>query len=153
MHMRSYWPAVTALMLTSACTALPRDPDATLTDIQKSRQINVGLIADPHPLAPGRVQALLVHLRDKTGATLVRRSGAAEPLLDQLRHGELDLVIGTFTEETPWETDVALAPPIAIAGPQDRRLELRAAAKNGENAWIMMVERASKAVAPMEASQ
>ena len=40
-----------ALLLTSSCDALPRDPDKTLKIIDASRRIRVGLIADPNPLA------------------------------------------------------------------------------------------------------
>lgn len=142
-----------AALLVTGCDPLPRDPDKSLKTIRSTKHIRVGMIADPHPLAPGRSRALLDRLAQETGASIVRETGAAEPLLDRLQHGEIDLVMGTFTEKTPWETEVALAPPIAAAGPDDRRLQLRAAARNGENAWVMMIEKASKAVASTEAGQ
>lgn len=140
-----------AALLVTGCNPLPRDPANTLKTIEASKRIRVGLIADPQPLAPARTHALLHRLGQETGAAAIVQTGATEPLLDRLQHGELDLVIGNFSEKTPWEPEVALGPPIAVTGPEDRRLQLRAAARNGENAWIVKIEKASKAVAPEEA--
>jgi hypothetical protein len=55
-------------------------------------------------------------------------------------------VIGRFQADSPWATDVAFGPPLLKTGTKDGPLELKAAMRNGENRWIMTVERASRAV-------
>ena len=42
--------------------------------------------------------------------------------------------------------DVAFGPPLSTTGTKDTPLQLKAAMRNGENRWIMTVERASRAI-------
>jgi len=151
--MRKAFGVLAMTMLVAGCDAMPKDAEGTLPHIEASHEIRVGLIADPAPLQPDRAQALIAALAQQTGARPIIETGAGERLLDRLGHGDLDIVLGTFTEETPWADTVALGPPLAITGPKDRRLMLRAAARNGENAWIVRIERASRRIAPAEARE
>ncbi len=146
MKAASLFPAL--LLLGSGCHALPRDPDGTSTQIMRSGALRVGLIDDPRPFDRGRAAALIARLAHETRAKPQILHGAAEPLLADLDAGRLDLVIGPFTADSPWRTMVALGPPLAVRGPEDARLQWQAAAKNGENRWIMTVEKASRAIAP-----
>jgi len=66
--------------------------------------------------------------------------------LQRLDAGELDLVIGRFTADSPWTSEVAFAPALSTTGAEDAPIELKAAMRNGENRWIMTVERASRAI-------
>lgn len=150
--MKRVGPLLIALALT-ACDALPRDPHDTLARIEAGHVIRLGMVADPHPLDAVRLRGLVGALEARTGAHAQASTGATEPLLAALRSGNLDLVIGPVTADTPWRTDVALGPPIATRGSGDDRIELRAAMRNGENRWIMAVERASNAIAPELAGQ
>ncbi|MET0365017.1 MAG: hypothetical protein ABW169_10220 [Sphingobium sp.] len=86
---------------------------------------------------------LLDKISRDTQAAIAVRSGAAEPLLADVRDGKLDLVIGPFEKDSSWATDVAFGPPLA-RGAGD--IEFKAAARNGENRWIMLVERAARSV-------
>ncbi|MDX3901029.1 MAG: hypothetical protein QHC40_11065 [Sphingobium sp.] len=137
-----------ALLLLGGCHALPRDPDGTSTQIMRSGILRVGLIDDPHPFDRGQTAALIARLAQETGAKPQTARGAAEPLLADLDAGRLDLVIGPFAADSPWKTMVALAPPLAASGTDDAPLQWQAAARNGENRWIMTVEQASRAIAP-----
>lgn len=131
----------------SACDSLPRDPDRTLEKIQQSDIIRVGLVA-PASADLGKTKTLLVALERKTGARAQMIYGAAEPLLKSLDEGDIDIVIGPFAKETPWASEVAFGPPLASHGSDDDPVEIKAAMRNGENRWIMLVESASRSVSP-----
>jgi hypothetical protein len=86
-----------------------------------------------------------------SGAAPVLKEGAAEPLLLELEDGKLDLVIGPLSPESPWVSRVALLRPIGeTVAPQ--HLLLTPIARNGENRWIMLLEREARAVAAGETS-
>jgi hypothetical protein len=133
-----------AMLMTAACDAMPADPDGTLQRIRGERRFRVGLIAPTlPPLAPERARAFVQGLSRATGATATMEEGAAEALLTRLEEGELDLVLGEFSEQSPWAPKVTVTEPIAARGP----IVLAAAARNGENAWISLVFREARAAA------
>lgn len=137
--------AAFALLLLSACDALPHDPAGTSTRIEHSRTFTVAL-ADPAVRSAPQVGKLVAEIERRTHARAEWRSGAGESLLQQLNEGALDLVIGRFTADSPWATDVAFAPTLSTSGGEDAPIELKAAMRNGENRWVMTVERASRAI-------
>ncbi|QNA83058.1 hypothetical protein G4G27_02790 [Sphingomonas sp. So64.6b] len=132
----------------SGCDTLPRDPDSTLDRIRGGQVIRVGVALPDDTGLAGPAAALLARVGEETGAKPQIARGSLEPLLVNLEQGRLDIVIAAFAHDTPWATRVALAPPLAIQGENADRLELRAAMPNGENRWVMLVEKATRAVAP-----
>lgn len=130
----------------AGCSALPRDVEGTSDRVRQSGQIRVGAAAGAAG-APETAKLLSV-LGQKVGAQARRTVGETEPLLAALEEGKLDLVVAWFDPKSPWANRVALAPRLASRGGKDDRLELRAAARNGENRWVMLVETTSRAVAP-----
>ncbi len=134
-----------ALLLLGACDALPRDPAGTSARIERSRTFTIAL-ADPAIRSAPQVGRLVEEIERRTKAHARWRSGSGEPLFQQLDDGRLDLVIGRFTADSPWATDVAFAPALSKSGSEDVPIELKAAMRNGENRWIMTVERASRAI-------
>lgn len=137
--------AAIALLLLGACDALPRDPAGTSTRIEHSRTFTVAL-ADPAVRSAPQVGKLVAEIERRTHARAEWRGGSGESLFQQLDEGTLDLVIGRFTAASPWATDVAFAPALLTGGSEDAPIELKAAMRNGENRWIMTVERASRAI-------
>lgn len=138
---------VCALLL-GGCSELPRDADGTLDRVTRDGIIRVGL-AEPEEVAvQAPVRAMLHRVSEETGARPRIVRGSLEPLLSALQEGGLDMVVAPFAADTPWATRISLAPPLAVAGRGDTRLELRAAMLNGENRWVMTVERATRAAAP-----
>jgi DNA-binding transcriptional LysR family regulator len=129
------------LAVLASCNNLPRDPDGTLDRIRQQRQLTVGLVDGA--TSPQVVVRLLDKISHDTQAAIAIRSRAAEPLLAEVRDGKLDLIIGPFEKDSPWATDVAFGPPLAH-GAGD--IEIKAAMRNGENRWIMLVERAARSV-------
>jgi hypothetical protein len=137
--------AAFALLLLGACDALPRDPASTSTRIEHNRIFTVAL-ADPALRSAPQVGRLVEEIERRTNARAQWLSGSGEPLFQQLDEGKIDLIIGRFTADSPWATDVAFAPALSTSGTKDALTELKAAMRNGENRWIMTVERASRAI-------
>lgn len=137
--------ALAALLALGACDALPRDPAGTSTRIERTRTFSVAL-ADPSVRSAPQVGQLVAEIERRTHARAQWQAGSGEALLRRLDGGELDLVIGRFTDDSPWTTEVAFAPALSTTGTEGAPIELKAAMRNGENRWIMTVERASRAI-------
>lgn len=145
--------ALPLLLLATGCDALPRDAESTLDRIEASHRMTIGVVAGLPLSRTDRAARLIQSLERETGAraTIVRDAG--EPMLVALRDGRLDLVIAPVAADSPWAIEVAFGPPLAITGEGDARLDLVAAMRNGENRWVMLVERSSRAIAPDTASR
>jgi ABC-type amino acid transport substrate-binding protein len=136
------------LLVTAACSDLPKDADGTLDRVRSSHVLRVGLVPPPPgPLAAARGD-YLARVAAATGARLAVREGASEALLLDLEQDRLDLVIAPTTPGTPWKTEVAVLKPLvqtqAEGGDEKERLLLTPIAKNGENAWVMLLEREAR---------
>lgn len=133
------------LVLLAGCGPMPRDPDGTLDRVRRDRVFRVGVI----PAAPGTTSTadqaawrrIVGRIASETGARPRFRTGTTEPLLLDLEAGDLDLVVGgRFARDTPWKTRVTLGPPLRA----DDRTAAHIVARNGENAWIVLVQRITK---------
>jgi hypothetical protein len=140
-------PALCAALALAACDRLPQDPDGTLDRVKAERRFRVGLIATGGtPVGAERESAFLGRIARVTGAAPVLKQGATEPLLLELENGGLDLVVGPLSPESPWVGKVALIRPIGETL-EPQHLLLTPIARNGENRWIMLLEREARAVA------
>ncbi len=129
------WPL---LVLLAACGPIPRDPEGTLDRVRETRVVRVGVVEGPATWRP-----LLARVAAATGARPQFEPGALEPLLLKLEEGEVDLVAGgVFDEKTPWLKRVTLGPVIRREGKTAHHL----VARNGENAWVMLIEREGRAL-------
>lgn len=143
---------VLAFLLLGACDALPRDPAGTSQRIAQKRHFTVSL-ADPAIRSEPQIGKLVHEIERRTGAHAQWLPGSGEALFQRLDDGALDLVIGRFAADSPWAMDVAFGPPLSTGGTSDAPLKLMAAMRNGENRWIMTVERASRAISPEAAKE
>jgi len=130
------------IMLLAGCGDYPRDIEGTLGRIETRGTIAVGIIAGAgdHADRP-KIEAYLSRVAQATRAQPRLIVDAAEPLLLRLEGGELDLVIGEVAADTPWKTDVAILEPITTRPIGDTDISLSPIARNGENRWIMLLER------------
>lgn len=135
------------LLLLAGCNGLPRDTAGTLDRIHARGDIRIGIVVDPAG-EPQPARALMARVSHDAGARASLVPGSAEPLLVALEQGRLDLVIGPFAEESPWAARVTLAPPVAGRREGGTPILTRAAIRNGENRWAMLVESASRRQAP-----
>jgi hypothetical protein len=133
--------------LLAGCGSLPRDPDGTLQRVRFEHAFRVGIIADGGaPAGNAEMAAFLARVSRATGARPMVRRGASEALLLDLEAGGLDLVLGSLAPKSPWADEVAILRPIAEpVAPQ--HLVVTPIVRNGENRWIMLLEREADAVA------
>jgi DNA-binding transcriptional LysR family regulator len=131
---------ILGLMLLAACGPWPRDIEGTRDRVETSRIIRVGI---PPLGAQDRALAAtyLGRLARATGAQPRLEPGAAEPLLARLEAGELDLVLGEVARDSPWLDAVAVIEPLAERPLGERVIGFGPIARNGENRWIMLLER------------
>ncbi len=139
-----------ALLLTvllAACDSLPRDQEGTLDHIREKGIVRVGIVASAAPPHyADRLQALIERAAGASGGRAEIVEEASEPLLMMLEAGEVDLVVGEFDRSSPWSRRVHLLPPLVSEAHGKSQVEATAAARNGENAWIMLLEREAKAL-------
>lgn len=140
-------PMLALALLLAACGQLPRDTTGTLARVQAARVVRIGVVEDTR-LDFRAVTALTQHVAQGAKVRPEVTGGAAEPLLAALDEGRLDLVIGAWAEKTPWTTEVTLSPPVAHYTIGETPLLVRAAVRNGENRWAMLVEHAAREVKP-----
>jgi hypothetical protein len=145
-------PALLLLVATlGACGDLPSDQSGTMNRIREEGVVRVGMIGGPAP-APeaARLRTLVERSAAAAGGRPLVLEDAAEPLLLMLEEGELDLVVGAFDRSTPWSTRVHLLPPLARETRGKAEIETTAAARNGENAWIMLLEREARGLSAIK---
>lgn len=146
--------ATVLLMLAAAgCSAIPADPDDTLERVTGD-VLRVGVSVNPpwtelpHGTDEqeggteprGTEVELVADFAASLGAEVEWVIGGEENLIDQLDRGELDLVIGGLTADSPWHEVAALTRPYTESddGGQVRRVMATPA---GENAFLAALER------------
>jgi polar amino acid transport system substrate-binding protein len=135
--------------LLAACgVSIPTDPEGTLERVAGGT-LRVGvspnapwteITGDDQPAGDevGLVEDFAATLPAEISWTI----GGEEALIKRLEIGELDLVIGGLTADTPWEEHVAITKPYGEAtGPDGKRIKLVMAAPPGENAYLLRLEK------------
>lgn len=135
------WLLLSAALL-SGCRDLPRDPDGTLDRVRREHVVRVGQVAGASAADAADARRVLDRVIARTDSRATLTSGPVEPLLLALEAGTLDLVVGgRFDEKTPWKTRVTLGPELAPHRTPAGRTAAHVVARNGENEWIMLVQR------------
>ena len=123
------------------CHGVPADPEQTEARVKEVGTLRVGIVeSSEHRAFDGFVTMVEKH----TGASAEPERGEAEHLLKKLENGQLDIVIGSFAKKSPWMRQVWLSKPLTNEKPADDKPVLRAAARNGENRWIMTIAKSVK---------
>jgi polar amino acid transport system substrate-binding protein len=105
-----------SVFLNFACTDLPRDPENTLRQLQ-SRPMRVGLVEHPPWVVrtsgePAGVEVDLIrNFASALGTTVEWHWSNEQAQLEALEYYQLDVVIGGFTDRTPWSKYVGLTRP------------------------------------------
>ncbi len=148
MNSRSISRSLLLILAVAGCDRIPSDPEGTSERVRAERSFRVGLISSGDRRdGRGLEQALIRRVAAAAGARPAVSEGASEPLLLALEEGELDLVIGLVSPETPWAERVAILRPLGQTIDGRPRLLLAPIARHGENRWIMLLEREARAVA------
>ena len=144
---------IVALLATLALTGcqFPRDADGTLDRLEAGGTLRVGVTEhEPYVVLdrrrPSGVEVrLLEDFGRHLGAPLEFVRGSEEQLVEQLREGELDVVVGGITKRSPWKKEVAPTRVYATThervGDKEVTDEHVMLTRNGENAFLVRLER------------
>ncbi len=129
------------LGLTLAGCDMPRDPQRTTSLVRETGTIRLGWIENAE--ADRHATDALAELQQKTGAKLRIRRGDSEEIFADLAEGKIDLAYGDFAMDSPWSKEVHFGRAIGWrARPPKHVATHRFAMRNGENGWIMTVDKA-----------
>ncbi|MFB4350847.1 hypothetical protein [Microbacterium sp. CR_7] len=102
----------TALLLSTALAGcgltIPTDPDGTLTSVRDA-ELRVGFSPDPGLITSdgsgdpdGSLPELVSGFAETVDADVDWTEGSEETLVGMLERGDLDLVVGGMTDQSPW---------------------------------------------------
>jgi polar amino acid transport system substrate-binding protein len=136
-------------LLVAGCgLRIPADPEKTLERVTGST-MRVGVSPNP-PWTDisdtGEPSGTEVELVREFAGTLQAQVewvvGGEQSLITALERGELQLVIGGLTSETPWTEKAAITKPYAETHDSEgKRKKLVMAAPMGENAFLLALEK------------
>ncbi|MEV7631688.1 hypothetical protein AB0N64_04665 [Microbacterium sp. NPDC089318] len=137
--------AVLAATLTGCGMSIPTDPDGTLEKVTGG-ELRIGASPDSGlvDVDASTPSGPLPDLADRFAASLDAEPewtvGSEETLVGMLEAGDLDLVIGGFTEKTPWIDKAGITRGYSgITGADGRKIVLLVPL--GENAFLSDLER------------
>lgn len=138
---------VLGLVLTGCAAHYPADPHETLSQVTGS-ELRVG-ISHSEPFVSveshtpsGREVELVEDYATTLDAEVQWIRGGEEELVDQLEHGQLDLMIGGLTDKTPWQKKVGLTRPYTQMTDEFGQSEKHVmAVRKGENAFLLDLDR------------
>jgi ABC-type amino acid transport substrate-binding protein len=140
--------AATALLLAGCSLLVPSDPEGTLDRVDGGT-LRVGVthnppwteVGDAAEPAGSEVE-LAREFAAEWDADVAWSIGSEEALVGDLERGDLDLVIGGITDETPWAEQAAMTVPYAEADGPDGRPERHVMlTRLGENRFLFELER------------
>lgn len=137
-------------VLLAGCTEpdFPRDPDGTLLRATGG-QLRVGVsenpphteVADDGSVSGDEVDIIEAYA-ESIDAEIVWSDGAESVLMEQLKLGELDILVGGLASDSPWTTHAAFTRPyVEVTGPDGKPQKLVIAVLMGENALQSSLER------------
>jgi ABC-type amino acid transport substrate-binding protein len=138
--------ALVLLLVGCGSVQIPADPDGTL-DRVRGGVLRVGV--SPHEpwttVAAEGLAGVEPDLVRRWAAALGARVewtvGGEQPLTSALERGELDLVIGGITADTPWTSHAAVTRSYATSQGPDGPQEHVMLVPMGENAFLVELER------------
>lgn len=138
------------LTLLAGCSEpdYPRDPEDTLARATGG-VLRVGAAAHPPHVevsddgaVSGPEADVMLGYAEAIDAEIEWVEGAESELMELLKLGEIDAMIGGLTSDSPWTTHAALTRPYAKAtGPDGKEVKLVLATRLGENALLSSLER------------
>lgn len=145
-HLLAALLAVALVLVGCGSVRVPVDPDGTL-DRVSGGVLRVGV--SPHEPwttvgtdEPGGIEADLVRgWASGLGARVEWSVGGEQPLVQALERGELDLVVGGITADTPWTDMAAVTRSYTTSQGPDGPQEHVVLAPMGENAFLVELER------------
>ncbi|GAA4907110.1 transporter substrate-binding domain-containing protein [Tessaracoccus lubricantis] len=138
------------VVLVAGCSEpeYPRDPEDTLVRAIDGG-LTVGVSAHPPHVevsdegeVTGPEADIVTGWAESIGAEVEWVEGAESELMEKIKLGELDMVVGGLAATVPWTTHAALTRPYGTTtGPDGKQVKLVLATRMGENALLSSVER------------
>lgn len=138
--------AALALAL-AGCADLPRDPDGTLDRVRETSILRAGASPGGERVridgarVSGVEPDLVTGFARSLGARVRWRVGGEEELVTAMEDGELDLVVGGLSADSPWDKKVSLTRGYAESTEHGKKVEHVMAVPLGENAMLVALER------------
>lgn len=135
------------LLALTGCANYPADPDHTLQRVTHGT-LRVGVshnepytsVTGPSP--SGSEVDLVEQYARTLDAKIEWTEGGEEDLVTRMEKGQLDLVIGGLTKDTPWQKKVGLTRPYAETTNEFGQTEKHVLAiPLGENAFLLNLDR------------
>ena len=129
------------IILASGCHDFPRDPGKTLEKVKDGRLI-VGYSENPPwviktDTVPDGIEADLIKaFAKKQQASIIWQNDTEQDLFEMLEQKKLHVVIGGFTDKTPWKNKIGITRPYFTKKKEKHIM----AVINGENAFITSLE-------------
>lgn len=140
-------PCLVILALIALGCDMPHDVDGTHAAVTQGK-IRVGVsecepwTAENNGEYSGIEVELVAELATQLGAESEWHLGSESELFEKLHHGQLDIVIGGITEDTPWSDYVGLTRPYAETTGQTVDTKKHVwAVRAGENRWLLELDR------------
>ncbi len=130
----------------SGCATIPRDPDGTLERVRTTRVLRAGASPsegriDIGEAAPSGPEIdLVAGFAEAVGAEVDWQTGGEEELVDAMERGELDLLAGGLSDQTPWSQRLSVTRPYAESVEDGEPVKHVLAVPLGENAMLVRLE-------------
>lgn len=138
---------VALLLALTACRPYPADPRGTLGRVTGG-VLRVGAVHnEPYvsvagPTPTGTEVDLVLGYAEQVGAEVAWTTGNEGELVTRVEHGQLDLVVGGITKDTPWQKKVGLTRPYATSVDEfGTKRQHVMAVRRGENAFLLDLDR------------
>lgn len=138
-------PLLTTLLLVGCSLQIPTDPEGTLDRVsgdvlRAGASVHGDLVENDDGSVSGSEAELVEEFAESVDAEVEWSIGGEEQLVGKLKTGDLDLVIGGITDESPWAEEVGMTRGYTgIDGAADESLVFLV--PPGENRFLSELER------------
>lgn len=135
------------LSLLLGCASIPKDPQQTIERVRQTGVLRAGaspsqdLVKVDGDRVSGPEADLVTGFARSQGAQVRWQIGGEEELVEAMEEGELDVLAGGLTTQSPWADTVGLTRAYAQSTQRGKRVEHVLAVPLGENATLVALER------------
>lgn len=137
---------LSASLLTGCVQNIPADPEGTLDEVRDGTlhvglTPNAGFVEKTGDGFRGSDIDLVQGFANQLGAKVQWKMAGEEQLVEDLELGNLDLVAGGFSSDTPWSEQVGITRPYAtFQDPEGKEDQAVLLVPPGENAFLYELE-------------
>lgn len=140
-------PALLAASLVTACSSVPSDPDGTLERVESTQVLRAaaspreGQVSVDGSRVSGPEPELVEGFAEKLGAKVEWQVMGEEPAVEAMERGEIDLLVGGMTDQSPYAQRVGMTRPYTESVDHGETVKHVMAVPMGENAMLSELER------------